>query len=107
MIGADIFNTLYEAMPAARATLRSGSYTAARCLCVSATKTGQSSEQGLFAAGDATVRMLLADDAPGDGFAIGKRVEVALASGTVQTYRIAARVITADVLRLVLEGITD
>lgn len=107
MIGSDIFNALYASLPDARCTVKAGEYTALQCLCPSIGQTAGSSEQGLYASADISVRMLESDDDPAGGFQFGKRVALTMATGGAHEFRVSGRVVAAGVLRLMLEGITD
>jgi hypothetical protein len=107
MLGSEVFNVLYAGLPDARCTVQAGEYVAARCLCPSLGQTAGSSEQGLYASADINVRLLLADDAPNDGFGFGRRVTVTTVNGSVYQLRVAGRVPSSDVLRLMLEGVAE
>lgn len=105
---SELFEAVYDGLPAARATVRAGEAVISRCLFTSAEQTFEDSEQGLYVASTATLRYLLADDPKNGETAFGKRIAVTLANGTVLTMRIAGRTPPmGDVLRLTLEGITD
>ena len=107
-IAAIAFNAAFNGLPGARATIRAGRAVISRCLCASATQTGEPSEQGIMMAADISARYLLEDD-PTDGATdVGKIIDLTLPTGAAQPYRVAARTVAGgEVLRLTLQGITD
>jgi len=108
MIGATTFDAIWNALPDARATLRAGAASTARALCASAGAMLTAGEQGLYAAGDAQVNMMLSDDPPGGEYQQGERVALTLtATGHTQQMRVVGRMVTGEILQLTLEGITD
>ena len=105
---ADLFDAVYDGLPDARATLRAGRAVISRCICASATQTGEPTEQGIMLSADITARYLLSNDPTDGSTAVGKIVDLTLTTGSAQPYRIAARTVAGgDVVRLTLQGITD
>jgi hypothetical protein len=102
---ATVFAAVYAAMPDARATLLAGRETVAQCLCTGVPLAHASSEQGVYASADVSVRYLFADDPNGGQCERGRLVKLTLgASGEEFTLRIVGRSIVGEIVHLTLAG---
>ena len=98
-----LFNSVWDTLSAARATVRAGEAVIAKALCVSATQTGQSDDQGMSVSADVAVRYLTTADAQNGETEIGEQIIVTMTeSGAEYTFRILARTDTGGILRLTL-----